>query len=113
MQKDMICPVIVAIAAPAIPISNTKIRMGSRIVLTMAPTSMDVMEYLGLPSASISLLMPVFAIRNGKPIDVILVYVLSLIHIFCQTHTVYMYLRISLLLVKLFDLFIYPVHHFL
>ena len=40
----------------------------------MAPASIDVMEYRGLPSARISLLIPVFAIKNGKPNAVILVY---------------------------------------
>ncbi len=60
--------------APLIPICGPKIKIGSRIVFTIAPTSIDVIEYRGLPSARISLLIPVFAIRNGKPIAVIRVY---------------------------------------
>ena len=74
MANDMICPVMVAKAAPRIPISNPNISIGSSMVLMMAPVSMDIIEYLGLPSAMMSLLIPVFAIRNGKPIAVILVY---------------------------------------
>ena len=74
MQNETICPMIVASAAPLIPICIPKIKIGSRIVFTIAPTSIDVIEYRGLPSARISLLIPVFAIRNGKPIAVIRVY---------------------------------------
>ena len=74
MQNDIICPVIVARAAPVIPILNTKIKRGSSTVFITAPASIECMEYFGLPSASISLLIAVFAIRKGKPKAVILVY---------------------------------------
>ena len=45
------------------------------MVLITAPTSIDIIEYLGLPSASICLLIAVLAIKNGKPIAVIRVYI--------------------------------------
>jgi len=44
MQKDIIWPVIVAKAAPVIPILNIKINIGSNIVFTIAPTSIEVIE---------------------------------------------------------------------
>ena len=44
MQNDTICPRIVASAAPRIPMSNVKMKIGSRIVFTMAPISMEIIE---------------------------------------------------------------------
>ena len=44
MQNEIICPIIVASAAPVIPILNTNMKTGSRIVFTIAPISIDVIE---------------------------------------------------------------------
>ena len=44
MQNEIICPIIVASAAPVIPILNTNMKIGSRIVFTIAPISIDVIE---------------------------------------------------------------------
>ena len=65
------CPIMVAHAAPAIPISKVKINNGSKIVLIIAPANVQIMEYFGLPSALIRLLPPVVTIRKGNPKDVI------------------------------------------
>lgn len=40
-MKEKICPMTVAQAPPAIPQSQAKIKMGSRMVLTIAPTTMQ------------------------------------------------------------------------
>ena len=64
---------IVAHAAPATPISKTKIKIGSRMVLMIAPISIHIMEYFGLPSALARLLIQFTIIRNGIPMAVILV----------------------------------------
>ena len=53
---------MVAHAAPATPRSNMKIKIGSRIVLRIAPINIHVMEYFGLPSARIRLLILVVTI---------------------------------------------------
>ena len=47
--------------------------MGSRMVFNTAPTSMQTMEYLGLPSARARLHTALVTIRNGIPTAVILV----------------------------------------
>lgn len=43
-MKEKICPITVAQAAPAIPQSQTKIKMGSRMVLIIAPTTIKVIQ---------------------------------------------------------------------
>ena len=73
-MKEKICPITVAQAAPAIPQSQTKIKMGSRMVLIIAPTTMQTIEYFGFPSARIKLLIPFVTMRNGIPINVMLAY---------------------------------------
>lgn len=73
-MKEKICPITVAQAPPAIPQSQTKIKMGSRMVLIIAPTTMQTIEYFGFPSARIKLLIPFVTMRNGIPINVILAY---------------------------------------
>ena len=73
-MKEKICPITVAQAPPAIPQSQTKIKMGSRMVLIIAPTTMQTIEYFGFPSARIKLLIPLVTIRNGIPINVMLAY---------------------------------------
>ena len=55
------------------PMWKTKMNSGSRIVLTIAPTRLHSMENFGLPSARIRLEPPIVTIRNGKPMEVILV----------------------------------------
>ena len=51
-MKEKICPITVAQAPPAIPQSQTKIKMGSRMVLIIAPTTMQTKgkEHWGLQS---------------------------------------------------------------
>lgn len=70
MIPDTIWPMMVARAAPAIPIWKVKINRGSNMVLRMAPVSVQSMENLGLPSARIRLEPPVVRIRKGKPKEV-------------------------------------------
>ena len=48
-----IWPITVAIAAPIIPHLKPKMKMGSRIILIAAPTRVDIIANLGLPSARI------------------------------------------------------------
>ena len=44
------------------------------MVLIIAPTTMQTIEYFGFPSARIKLLIPFVTMRNGIPINVILAY---------------------------------------
>ena len=67
MRKDTNCPATVAQAAPATPQLRRKMQMGSRMVLMTAPTSMQAMEYLGLPSARARLLMALVMMSRGMP----------------------------------------------
>lgn len=55
---------MVAKAAPKIPHWKIKMKIGSRMVFTMAPITIQVIEYLGLPSARIKLLKPVVTIPS-------------------------------------------------
>ena len=48
------CPSTVATAAPIIPQRNMKMNIGSRIILRMAPESVDTMAKRGLPSERIT-----------------------------------------------------------
>ena len=57
----------VAMAAPRTPISKTKMKMGSNTVLITAPSSMETMAYLGLPSARMMALRAVEIMVNGRP----------------------------------------------
>lgn len=61
------CPMTVAQAAPATPQWHRKMNTGSRIVLIMAPSSIQTMEKRGLPSARIRLLMALVKISSGIP----------------------------------------------
>ena len=63
--------ITVAIAAPSTPILNTNINIGSNIVFNIAPVSIEVIEYFGLPSALIIEFNVVPIIENGKPIAII------------------------------------------
>ena len=71
MMPDTIWPMMVARAAPAIPIPKPKMNRGSRIVLRMAPVKVQIMENRGLPSARIRLEPPVVRIKKGNPKEVI------------------------------------------
>ena len=53
-----ICPIIVAIAAPFTLILNTNIKIGSNIILDIAPTIVAIIAYLGLPSFLIEAFKP-------------------------------------------------------
>lgn len=44
MQNETIWPMIVASAAPRMPMFMPKMKSGSRMVLTMAPASIEVIE---------------------------------------------------------------------
>lgn len=44
------------------------------MVLIIAPTTMQTIEYFGFPSARIKLLIPFVTMRNGIPINVMLAY---------------------------------------
>ena len=46
----MIWPAIVATAAPIMPHFRPKIRIGSKMILNKAPTSVETMAKRGLPS---------------------------------------------------------------
>ena len=48
-----LCPITVAIAAPAIPIFSGKIKMGSRIMFVTAPETVASIAKRGLPSERI------------------------------------------------------------
>lgn len=58
---------MVAIAAPRTPISKIKMKMGSKTVLMMAPSSMETMANFGLPSARIMALSAVEIMVKGRP----------------------------------------------
>ena len=45
------CPITVATAAPIMPHRKTKMKTGSRMILTTAPASVEIMANFGLPSA--------------------------------------------------------------
>lgn len=66
-RKEMIWPRMVAIAAPRTPISKIKMKMGSKTVLMMAPSSMETMANFGLPSARIMALSAVEIMVKGRP----------------------------------------------
>ena len=48
------CPITVATAAPIIPQRNTNMKIGSRIMFTTAPASVDAIAYNGEPSERIT-----------------------------------------------------------
>ena len=64
--------ITVAIAAPATPLWNTNINIGSNIVFKIAPVTMLVIANLGFPSALIIEFKVVPIIEKGKPIAIIL-----------------------------------------
>ncbi len=57
----------VAIAAPLTPMLHTKMKMGSKMTLRIAPMTMEDMAYLGLPSARIMESMAAEIIIKGRP----------------------------------------------
>ena len=57
----------VAIAAPFTPQCNTNINIGSNIIFSTAPETIDIIEYLGLPSALIIEFNVIPIIMNGNP----------------------------------------------
>lgn len=66
-RKEIIWPRMVAMAAPHTPISKIKMKMGSKTVLMMAPSSMETMANFGLPSARIMALSAVEIMVKGRP----------------------------------------------
>ena len=47
MIQETTCPITVAIAPPATPISNTKMKIGSNIKFKIAPETKHIIEYFG------------------------------------------------------------------
>ena len=72
MIAEIIWPIIVARAAPCIPICGTNI--ASNTTLRTAPDRLQNIAILGLPSALIIWPPPVINITNGKPMARILTY---------------------------------------
>ena len=68
----MYCPIIVAQAAPAIPHPKPNTKSASKIVFTIAPVTLQIIDIPGLPSARIRWPPPAVKISTGKPHDVIL-----------------------------------------
>ena len=60
----------VAIAAPCTPILNTKMKIGSKITFKTAPSTIEVIAYLGFPSALIIEFRVVPIIIKGKPMAI-------------------------------------------
>ena len=58
---------MVASAAPAMPMFSTMTKTASSTVLMIAPLREQIMVIWGLPSARIRWPPPVVRIRNGKP----------------------------------------------
>ena len=58
---------MVANAAPFTPISKTKMAIGSKIIFSIAPITIEAMAYFGEPSALIIELKVVPIIINGIP----------------------------------------------
>ena len=65
--KEATWPMTVAMAAPRTPIPSAKIKIGSKIVLMTAPSTMENMANLGLPSARIMALSAVEIMVKGRP----------------------------------------------
>ena len=70
----VICPIIVAKAAPVIPMSNVKINKGSNIMFIIVPIIMLRIVYAGFPSALIIVVKAMLTAEKGRPINIILVY---------------------------------------
>ena len=70
-MHDIICPTIVAIAAPLTPRSKIKIATGSKTIFNSAPIKVANIANLGEPSALIIPFNPVVIIENGIPINII------------------------------------------
>ena len=64
----------VAQAAPCMPQSNTKIKIGSSTVLIMAPSIMFCMAFLGCPDARKILFMPKYKAVKIPPGIIIIIY---------------------------------------
>ena len=69
--------ITVAMAAPATPLWNTNINIGSNIVFSIAPVTILNIAYLGLPSALIIEFKVVPSIEKGNPIAIIFPYVIA------------------------------------
>ena len=65
MQKLTTCESAVASAAPAVPISNAKMRMGSSTMLRIPPAVMPTMPYIVSPSKRSRLFITNEHIING------------------------------------------------
>ena len=65
---------IVAIAAPCIPISSVKIKIGSSTIFSPAPIIILRIIYCGLPSARIIAVSAILHMENGSPNNRIPIY---------------------------------------
>ena len=81
-KNDTNCPITVAIAPPATPLLNTKINIGSKIILIIAPITNNIIAYLGEPSALIILDNDEYIIIKGAPIQMILPYSTAYLYTF-------------------------------
>ena len=66
-QQEKNCEIIVAKAAPATPISITKIKIGSKIIFVIAPIIIDNIPILGKPCALIYPFIPEVIIEKIVP----------------------------------------------
>ena len=64
---EIIWLIIVASAAPATPMSNVKIKIGSSTIFITAPKTVVIIPVLGNPCAFIYPLSPVVSIENRVP----------------------------------------------
>ena len=67
-QADITCEITVAIAAPSIPSSNTKIKSGSSMRFATAPIITEIIPVVAYPCALINGFMPVVSIDGSVPI---------------------------------------------
>ena len=65
--QETACEMTVAIAAPATPMSNTKMKRGSSAMLTTAPAATITMPYLVYPCTLMKPFMPVESMTRGVP----------------------------------------------
>ena len=70
-RTNIICPIIVAIAAPLTPKLKIKIAIGSKTMFNNAPIKVANMANFGEPSALIIPFNPAVIIENGIPINII------------------------------------------
>ena len=66
MRKEMVCPMTVAHAAPAMPHFAPKMKAGSRAIFAIAPASIEAIDQAGLPSARMTAFIIFESMNTGK-----------------------------------------------